>query len=279
MTTGNEDLDLQALWDETDDDGNVIKHDTDEQDDPQFADDSDQTDVEDESTDEEDGDDASDDDSSGESDSDEIDYKALWQKSQNEVKTMTGRLKAETERLAREKQELAGRVPPEPAEPSDDDKFLAKFKDDYSEDVLKAIDLISTRKASQIVEQTIAQRLSPVEQQTYNMIEQAHFGAIESVHPDVYDIDQSPQFEAWLETRPAHTKGAYLYIRENGTPQEVISMLNEYKDTLHKTSRTAEPSKSKVESATAVQRRRGTVSTTAEPTETDLAALWNSIPD
>ena len=278
MTTGNEDLDLQALWDETDDDGNVIATGAETEDDTQITDDSDPTDVEDESTDEDDSDEAEDDESTGESDSDEIDYKALWLKSQNEVKTMTGRLKAETERLAREKEELAGKLPPAPVEPSDEDKFLAKFKDEYSEDVLKAIDLITTRKASQIVDQTLAQRLSPVEQQTYNIVEQAHFGAIESVHPDVYDIDQSPQFEAWLETRPAHTKGAYLYIRENGTPQEVISMLNEYKGSLPTTNR-AEPPRGKVEAATAVQRRRGTVSTSAEPRETDLVALWNSIPD
>ena len=278
MTTGNEDLDLQALWDETDDDGNVIATGAETEDDTQITDDSDPTDVEDESTDEDDSDEAEDDESTGESDSDEIDYKALWLKSQNEVKTMTGRLKAETERLAREKEELAGKLPPAPVEPTDEDKFLAKFKDEYSEDVLKAIDLITTRKASQIVDQTLAQRLSPVEQQTYNIVEQAHFGAIESVHPDVYDIDQSPQFEAWLETRPAHTKGAYLYIRENGTPQEVISMLNEYKGSLPTTNR-AEPPRGKVEAATAVQRRRGTVSTSAEPRETDLVALWNSIPD
>ena len=278
MTTGNEDLDLQALWDETDDEGNVVATGAETEDDTQITDDSDPNDVEDESTDEDDSDEAEDNESTGESDSDEIDYKALWLKSQNEVKTMTGRLKAETERLAREKEELAGKLPPAPVEPTDEDKFLAKFREEYSEDVLKAIDLITTRKASQIVDQTLAQRLSPVEQQTYNIVEQAHFGAIESVHPDVYDIDQSPQFEAWLETRPAHTKGAYLYIRENGTPQEVISMLNEYKGSLPKTNRT-EPSRGKVEAATAVQRRRGTVSTTAEPSETDLTALWNSIPD
>lgn len=279
MTTGNEDLDLQALWDETDDEGNVVATGAETEDDTQTADDSDQTDVDDEGTDEDDSGDADDDAATGESDSDEIDYKALWLKSQNEVKTMTGRLKAETERLAREKEELAGKLPPAPVEPSDEDKFLAKFREEYSEDVLKAIDLITTRKASQIVDQTLAQRLSPVEQQTYNIVEQAHFGAIESVHPDVYEIDQSPQFEAWLETRPAHTKGAYLYIRENGTPQEVISMLNEYKGSLPKQNRSAAPPAGKVDAATAVQRRRGTVSTSAEPTETDLAALWNSIPD
>lgn len=273
MTTGNEDLDLQALWDETDEDGLVLnvpaEDDTPPAEEVDPTDEPDDTPVEDDPVDD-----------TPAEEPEIVDYKALWEKSQNEVKTMTGRLRAETERLARERDELASKLPPANVEPTEEEKFLGKFREEYSDDVIKAIDLITTRKATQLIEQQFSQRLAPVEQSTYNMVEQQHFGAIEAAHPDLDQINASPEFDAWLNNRPAHTKGAYQYVRENGTPAEVISMLNEYKSSLpQKETKQTPPSAKKVDSAMAVQRRRGTVQTAAEPDESDLEALWNSIPD
>lgn len=278
--TGTEELDLESIWNETDDEGNVLQSESDTtldepdavEDEPGELDSSEGDEEPDEVADEEVDDES-------EAQPNEIDYKALWQKEKQRAESAAGRLRAETDRIAREREEMAGRVPPAPIPPSEEDLFLQKFKEEYSEDVIRAIDIITERKAAQVANSYIQTRVAPIENTTMNMVEQAHFSAIEAAHPDVYEIDTAPEFNAWIETRPAHVRGAYEYVRERGTPAEVISMLNEYKATTRRQPTSAPPAKEKVQAAMGVQRRRGTAQTQAEPSITDEKALWDSIPD
>jgi len=280
--TTEENLDLDALWNETDEDGVETPVET--------AGEDAETEVEDDSDTEEEteeGTEETEEEVEGEEEEEEaapeIDYQALWNKSQNEVKTMTGRLRASEARLQQENEELAKKVPVASVPPTEEDEFLAKFRETYSDDVVKAIDLITSKKASQLIESSFATRLSPMEAATHEMVTQAHFGAIETVHPDVAEIDASPVFESWLQTRPMHTRAAYEYIRDKGTPAEVISMLDEYKETIGavkpKPKTTIPVSKAKVAAATAVGRRRGTVGSAAQADANDLAAIWAETDD
>jgi len=275
MTDNTTEIDLESLWNETDDDGATVSQEETIDPAPQ-QDDSDV--IEDEVVDEEP---ASDEDEEAEPEEEpEVDYKALYERAQNEVKTQTGRLRAIEAKLKQEKEELAGRLPPEPVAPTEEDEFLQKFRTEYSDDVIKAIDLITTKKASQLIESTLAGRLAPIEQTTHDMVAQAHFGAIEAAHPDVDEINASPAFEAWLESRPAHVKGAYAYVREQGTPAEVISMLNEYKGAVKPQKQTPSTVPTgRVNAATAVSRRRGTAQSAAAPDQNDLEAIWNETAD
>lgn len=280
--TTEEDLDLDALWNETDEDGaDTPVEPAGEEAETEVEDDSDTEEETEEGTEE------TEEEVEGEEEEEEaapeIDYQALWTKSQNEVKTMTGRLRASEARLQQENEELAKKVPVASVPPTEEDEFLAKFRETYSDDVVKAIDLITSKKASQLIESSFATRLSPMEAATHEMVTQAHFGAIETVHPDVAEIDASPVFESWLQTRPMHTRAAYEYIRDKGTPAEVISMLDEYKETIGavkpKPKTTTPVSKAKVAAATAVGRRRGTVGSAAQADANDLAAIWAETDD
>ena len=278
MTAITTEIDLESLWNETDDDGSVISPDEDPNTESPIDDSDNIEDEVDEPEEEEDAPTADEPDEGA--DEPEVDYRALYERAQNEVRTMTGRLRATETRLTQEKEELAGRLPPEPPAPTEEDAFLQKFRTEYSDDVIRAIDLITTKKASQLIESTLAGRLAPIEQTTYDMVSQAHFGAIEAAHPDVDEINASPAFEAWLDARPAHVKGAYAYVREQGTPAEVISMLNEYKGASRPQTKT--PStvpKERIAAATAVSRRRGTAQTAAAPDPNDLVAIWNETDD
>ena len=275
MTDNTTEIDLESLWNESDDEGLIVSQEETTTDEPQH-DDSDvvEDDVGEEDTEEEASEEAE------PEEEPEVDYKALYERAQNEVKTQTGRLRAIEAKLKQEKEELAGRLPPEPVAPTEEDEFLQKFRTEYSDDVIKAIDLITTRKASQLIDSTLAGRLAPIEQTTYDMVAQAHFGAIEAAHPDVDEINASPAFEAWLESRPAHVKGAYAYVREQGTPAEVISMLNEYKGASRPQTKTPSTVPTgKVAAATAVTRRRGTAQSAAAPDPNDLEAIWNETAD
>jgi hypothetical protein len=267
-----DELDLNQLWDETDDDGVAVSAGGDDGNDVTTDDATDSYTEGEEPTgeDEEYPDEAA----------EEVDYKALYERERQEKSTAIGRLKATEQRWKQEQDGLQAQQPVQPPPVSEEDQFLEKFRAEYSDDVLKAIDLITSRKASSIVETALQGRLAPIEQTTYDMVAQAHFGAIEAAHPDVDDINASPAFEAWLETRPAHIRGAYYYTREKGSPAEVISMLNEYKEATGQRQRSAPAvSRQKVDAATAVSRRRGTVQTTPQAQDGDLQAIWNETDD
>lgn len=285
------DTDLQSLWDESDDDGvafpdNSAESDEETEGENEEGDEGDTADGGgEESSDAGEGDDAADDENDGDSEEaeSEPDYKALWERAQHEVKTMAGRLKAaQTRPIETEVVEQAPR-PVAAAQPSaEEEQFLAQFKEKYSDDVIQAINIIATRQATQLVESTLHSRLAPVEQTTQNIVSQAHFAAIEAVHPDLEEIDASPVFASWLENRPVHLKAAYEAIRERGTPAQVIAMLSEYKQAIgaDKKPQAAKPSKAtKVAAATAVGRRRGTVQVPPKAANNDLAALWDEIDD
>ena len=255
MTESATEIDLESFWNETDDEGTILPQEEPEQDEPEQ-------------------------DEPEAPAAPEIDYKALYEASQQAVKTSDGRARAAEARLRQDNETRAAQAPVPPVVPSEEDEFLQKFRTEYSDDVIKAIDLITTKKATQLIESTLAGRLAPIEQTTLDMVSQAHFGAIEAAHPDVDEINASPAFEAWLDARPAHVKGAYAYVREQGTPAEVISMLNEYKGALRPQTKT--PSTvptARVNAATAVTRRRGTANSAAAADPNDLQAIWNETDD
>ena len=286
-------LDLDAIWAETDDLGDVLTPD-----DPALADDPDDEGNDDPSDDEPDDagdgegdanpdnpDDAPDggDGEEGDGDQPQVDYKALWEKSQHEVKTMVGRLKAAESRGTKEPQTAAPSTSAAPAAPSEDDTFLNEFSEKYHPEVIKAIDLIATKKAKALLDETLAARLNPLETATQDLLGETHFRTIEAVHPDLEEIDASPIFESWLANKPAFLRPVYENIRENGSPAQVIDMLNEYKREIGmnkpKPTTTSKPSKTNVLAATAVNRRRGTASTTKLPDANDLEAIWAETDD
>lgn len=276
--TGIQDINEEDIWNEIDDEGNIVgigegdgepapedlPGDLPEEDLPEDLPEEDSTPTEE--------------DLPADSPEEVLDYKALWDKAQSDRESAIGRAKAAEQKLQQFQERMA---PPKEVQPTEEDQFLEKFRSEYNDDVVKAINIIANRSAAAIADQYIAQRVAPVEQTTMNMVEQAHFGAIEAAHPDVYEIDQSPQFDSWIETRPMHIRGAYQFVREQGTPAEVISMLNEYKQSIAPKGRqnAAPPSDTKVNPAVAVPRRRGTTPVAAEPAITDEKELWDSIPD
>ena len=283
-------VDLQSLWDESDDEsvllpGKTAENDElgDEEDDSDEEENTGGGDEEDEGEDDGESDDASDeeeeeDDEEELGDASQVDYKALYERSQHEVKTMAGRLRAA--QSTKEPQEEQ----PTPAKPQaapEEDEFLAQFREKYSDDVIKAIDLITTRKASQLIETTLQARMNPLEEATNTMVAQAHFAAIEAVHPDLEEIDRSPVFESWIANRPEHLRGTYEQIRSHGTPAQVIAMVNEYKAAIGAQSKgkVASGKTKKAVTAMGVHRQRGTVQTAAKRVTTDLAELWDEIDD
>lgn len=206
---------------------------------------------------------------------DEIDYKTAFYQAQQELKTTVGRLKAAEARAQTPKEEE-----PRPASGvNDEDNFLATFREQYNDDVLRAVDIMARRAATDLIQNQVypqIERIAPLARTTEELMAQAHFGAIEAAHPDVYEIDSAPEFNAWIASRPDHIRGAYEFVREQGTPAEVISMLNEYKAVMKPKPAPAPVAPS---AAAAVPRRRGTTPVAPSPAKDDFEAAWMEAPD
>lgn len=204
----------------------------------------------------------------------EIDYKALYDKEVQRLRSTEGRYRAELQRLQQAQNQ--GYAAPQEQDP--DDAFLAKFRQDYSDDVVKAIDLVATRRAQALLSQSLNQYVAPLHNTQQELAATAHFSAIEAAHPDAFEIAEDPTFNAWIDSRPDHLRDAYVRVRDSGTPREVISMLNEFKETRHPKSNQA--TSKQVAAASAVKRNRGGLpSTGGLPPEDEFAAAWAAAPD
>lgn len=265
-----EDFDLESIWNETDDDGNLVNPPDPELSDDDNVDDAGATDEETTQDEEEAVDETP---AEG---TEEVDYKSMYLAEKHRAESALGRLKAQNPPA----QQQQAPIEETPAEPSEDDKFLAKFRDEYKDDVLRAVEIVAARRTEAALNQFAQSRLLPVERSAQDLVAQAHTNAITAVHPDVYDIDESAEFQAWIDTKPVHVRGAYEYVREQGTPAEVISLLNEYKSSTGRVQKTNTPSQTRVNAAAAVPRRRGAPQSAVQQVEElDEKALWDSIPD
>jgi uncharacterized RDD family membrane protein YckC len=56
----------------------------------------------------------------------------------------------------------------------------------------------------------------------------AHFEKIKAAYPDYEKVTSGRQFSAWIESQPQETKSRFEKIRESGTADEVIALLNAY---------------------------------------------------
>lgn len=63
-------------------------------------------------------------------------------------------------------------------------------------------------------------------------VEQAHYDAILKVHPDAYEIAKQTKFYDWINAQPADWKNYYSNVIESGTTDQVIELLNDYKNNL-----------------------------------------------
>lgn len=124
-----------------------------------------------------------------------------------------------------------------PYAPTEDEvKALEQFKKDFpNESVavearLKSVDRdINARvyKAVQEVLQTMNGRLTPVEQTVTTSAIEAHWSALHAAHSD-YDtvITKVPD---WIKTLPSYAQPGAQAVFDQGTTQDVIALVNDYK--------------------------------------------------
>jgi len=122
----------------------------------------------------------------------------------------------------------AEQVPAETLEVDDEELFGDFSPTDFKKGV-KTL-LASERDAiKQELRAELEKELAPLKEQRALTAEQAHFSAIEAVHPDVESIAQSESFAKWIDAQPSFARDGYKAVITQGTAEQVIEALNTYK--------------------------------------------------
>jgi len=213
------------------------------------------------------------------------DYHQLYEKEQQRLRSFDGRYKKEKEGWVNEREQLlndlealksSARQEPETQQPSQEDEFLSKFKADYGEDVQKAVSLIAKQEAEKLVQDTLAERIDPLQQTVQSQQVSAHFQKIAQVHPDYEDVAGSEEFRGWIDAQPSYLSKIYEQITQSGSSEDVTGLLTAYKETLKPQEDTKRSQKAAA--AAAVPARRGTMPK-AEAAMDDFDSAWDEAPD
>jgi hypothetical protein len=122
----------------------------------------------------------------------------------------------------------AEQVPAETLEVDDEELFGDFSPTDFKKGV-KTL-MASERDAiKQELRAELEKELAPLKEQRALTAEQAHFSAIEAVHPDVESIAQSESFAKWIDNQPSFVRDDYKAVIAQGTAEQVIEALNTYK--------------------------------------------------
>ena len=116
---------------------------------------------------------------------------------------------------------------------------------DFSEEALaEGINkLIDERVSAQVEAQVsarVAKALEPMQQKEQESAAQAHMRTIYEAHQDADSIVESGEFESWKASQPSYIQAALDGVLQQGTADQVVELLNNYKQS---TNSTAEPAK------------------------------------
>lgn len=220
-----DDLELQAqdefdaAWNEdaTDNDDQHDEGDTsyDAADDEQYELDDEQTDEQEEAE-------------MDEGEADEDDAEPNDDKETQRLKSWEGRLRAEEARIKREREEWERRHKETYPDNENQADNYEQDTDDSGPDEFESEFPEFAEYAKRKIE-PLQQKLSAYEQEKARLATEVHAKRITASHPDAFELAQSQEFDAWIESQPFKTAQQYFHIKQQGSAEEVIAMLDDFK--------------------------------------------------
>ncbi|WP_333614315.1 hypothetical protein [Psychrobacter sp.] len=112
---------------------------------------------------------------------------------------------------------------------------------DFSEEALaEGINRLIDERVKAQVDAQVAQALQPMQAREQESAEAAHYRTIYEAHQDIDSILESGEFETWKGAQPTYVQSALDGVLAQGTAEQVVELLNNYKQS---TNSTAEPAK------------------------------------
>lgn len=101
---------------------------------------------------------------------------------------------------------------------------------DFSEEALaEGINKLIDERVKAQVDAQVAQALQPIQAREQESAEAAHYRTIYEAHQDIDSILESGEFETWKGAQPSYIKAALDGVLTQGTAEQVVELLNNYK--------------------------------------------------
>lgn len=113
--------------------------------------------------------------------------------------------------------------------PEDKQEVVNKYRQEWSE-VAEAEQVLREAHLQQVQERIYSElrgALAPVFETTQRLQVNAHQEAIRKVHPDLDEVKEDLQ--AWIAEQPEFVRPAYEQVAKQGSAQEVVELINYYK--------------------------------------------------
>lgn len=117
---------------------------------------------------------------------------------------------------------------------------------DFSEEALaEGINKLIDERVSAQVEARVAKALEPMQAKEQESAADAHMRTIYDAHQDADSIVESGEFSSWKAQQPSYIQAALDGVLQQGTAEQVVELLNNYKQSTNSTPEPAkaEPSK------------------------------------
>ena len=115
--------------------------------------------------------------------------------------------------------------------------YFGDFSEEALADGIKR--LVNADVAAQVKAQ-VAEALKPMQQKEQESAADAHMRTIYDAHQDADSIVESGEFNTWKASQPTYVQAALDGVLAQGTAEQVVELLNNYKQS---TNSTAEPAK------------------------------------
>ncbi len=103
------------------------------------------------------------------------------------------------------------------------------FGDFSEEDLANGISKLVDMRVDARVEARLKEALAPIQKREEVNVEQQHYNAIYTAHPDLDSIVESQEFGGWLSSQPSIVQDAYKKVMDSGTATQVVELFNTYK--------------------------------------------------
>ena len=107
---------------------------------------------------------------------------------------------------------------------------------DFSEEALTdGINKLIDERVKAQVDAQVAQALQPMQAREQESAAEAHMRTIYEAHTDADSIVESGEFEAWKASQPSYAQAAVDAVLTQGTAEQVVELLNNYKQSTNST--------------------------------------------
>lgn len=170
------------------------------------------------------------------------DLKAQLARSEQKFKSYEGRMRAEFERRKQEEfenqrrfVELIAQRNSEGQNKKVEEELPPQLKELYETfpDIAQGVEALVKQRLSstnKFIEEEIKKHISPLVTDLYATKTDTHVGRILSKHPDALTLRESGKLDVWINSLPRHSQLGANYVLNNGTAEEVISLLDQYKE-------------------------------------------------